>query len=487
MEGKHVYLATGRLVQPKTFGKKTVHSSPVKLNSVLLAALLVASGCGGGGGTTGPGDAGSSLSITKPTAVLPTSISTQGSTSDNTTAEYGGGSGTLASYSSFLYDIPDTDLDQQFLPQKHIEDTKAAAQWALGWTGVGENISVIDDFVESSDAAVHLDIERDAITKSTGDTGTYSVTYEVPIVATHGTIVSNIAGGNGRSFKTTQSFNFEAISAARLSCTGSCNDPSISTIFGSDWDAENTSTTYKPAAGVAKDALMEENHVDLSPFQDTQATLNAIADHMDNSATASAINLSVGFNINTVGISRDEIVANLDTAALDNESDAVVVVAAGNSGSACREDNLNGCNALAIAATHLPQTRESAIVAGATTGTNTEEKIASYSTRAGVMADRFLLAPGESGLYREDKFSQTAEAIVGTSFAAPRISGAAALLRHKFPNLDGPQTASILLLTADKDINNDGNDDFTGTSATYGHGKLDLPSAMAPVGTLGVK
>jgi hypothetical protein len=444
-------------------------------------------GCGGGGGAGGINDSTTSLSIAKPTAVEQTALSSKGRTSDNTNTEYGNGRGTIGDSAFSLFSIPNTTFNQNFLPQTHIKDTKAAEQWKIGWTGAGQNISVIDDFVESSDAAVHLNIERNATTQSTGDTGTYKVTYQVPIIATHGSIVSNIAGGNGRNSEVTASFNFDAISAERLSCTGTCSDPSIYNFLQSDWDSDDTSVTYQPAAGVAKDALMEENHVDLSPYQDTQATLNAIADHVDNSSTASAINLSIGFEINTVGVSRDELVADLDDAVLENKTDAVVVIAAGNSGAPCRENNLNGCNALAVAAAHLPQTRESVIVAGATTGTNTNEKIASYSTRAGVLADRFLLAPGVTGLYTEETFSQEPEEIVGTSFSAPRISGAAALLRQKFPNLDGEQTASILLLTGDKDINNDGIDDFAGTSSTYGHGKLDVPAAMSPVGTLGVK
>ena len=74
--------------------------------------------------------------------------------------------------------------------------------------------------------------------------------------------------------------------------------------------------------------------------------------------------------------------------------------------------------------------------------------------------------------------------IRGTSFAAPRVTGAAAILRQKFPNLSGAQAASVLLLTASKDINNDGLDDFSGVSDTFGHGKLDLGAALSPFGAL---
>ena len=44
--------------------------------------------------------------------------------------------------------------------------------------------------------------------------------------------------------------------------------------------------------------------------------------------------------------------------------------------------------------------------------------------------------------------------------------------------------AEILLLTADKDINDDGTDDFSSVSSTYGRGELDLNIALSPVGNL---
>jgi len=65
----------------------------------------------------------------------------------------------------------------------------------------------------------------------------------------------------------------------------------------------------------------------------------------------------------------------------------------------------------------------------------------------------------------------------GNSFAAPRVAGTGALVRHKFPNLTGSQTATVILHTAD-DLG------ATGVDAVYGHGKLNVGKALAPVGNL---
>jgi hypothetical protein len=65
----------------------------------------------------------------------------------------------------------------------------------------------------------------------------------------------------------------------------------------------------------------------------------------------------------------------------------------------------------------------------------------------------------------------------GNSFAAPRVAGTAALVRQKFPNLSGAQTATTILHTAD-DLG------VAGVDAVYGHGKLNVGKALAPVGNL---
>jgi hypothetical protein len=63
----------------------------------------------------------------------------------------------------------------------------------------------------------------------------------------------------------------------------------------------------------------------------------------------------------------------------------------------------------------------------------------------------------------------------GTSFAAPTITGAVALLAQAFPNLSGAQIVDILFRSA-TDLGP------AGIDSTYGHGALNIAAAFQPIG-----
>ena len=65
----------------------------------------------------------------------------------------------------------------------------------------------------------------------------------------------------------------------------------------------------------------------------------------------------------------------------------------------------------------------------------------------------------------------------GTSYAAPRVTGAAALVSHKFPNLASEQIKQVLLQTA-TDLG------ATGIDAIFGHGELNVAGALSPQGAV---
>jgi hypothetical protein len=63
----------------------------------------------------------------------------------------------------------------------------------------------------------------------------------------------------------------------------------------------------------------------------------------------------------------------------------------------------------------------------------------------------------------------------GTSFSAPTITGAVALMAQAFPNLSGAEIVSILFQSAD-DLG------AAGTDSIYGRGRLNIGKAFQPIG-----
>lgn len=419
----------------------------------------------------------------------------------------------------------------QIFPVLHLQETFGAAlerpvldAWQDGWTGLGQTIAIIDDFEQvtlpvyvTATADRQFDVEVESTDPVTGEVVTAIETYTFPDVVhqitydlTHGDVVTLLADGNYNQTSLSLGLGVAVTQFSQGGCSiADCpieDESQLNDAFGDTAAA----ASFVSIAGVAKQALMVRNDVDLGSAQDPTGTMRAIYGHIDNSRTFSAVNVSIANNINTVGMTYDQLRAMFSGQEIATSTDAVIAVAAGNTGAPCGTTDLNGCNALAVLLANLDQTRESTIVVGATERTTgiaitddaTTESIAAYSARAGALKDRFLLAPGDSGfLVRSaadvpsDSTFLTApvslaqgtlgpQMIRGTSFAAPRVTGAAAILRQKFPNLSGAQAASVLLLTASKDINNDGLDDFSGVSDTFGHGKLDLGAALSPFGAL---
>jgi hypothetical protein len=109
---------------------------------------------------------------------------------------------------------------------------------------------------------------------------------------------------------------------------------------------------------------------------------------------------------------------------------------------------------------------------GTRTGVNAN-LISTFSNRAGTGAQYYLMAQGFNDVAPDNTGQQFYWS--GTSFSAPTISGAVALLAQAFPNLTGSQIVSILFQSAD-DLG------ATGTDSTYGRGRLNIAKAFQPIG-----
>ncbi len=141
----------------------------------------------------------------------------------------------------------------------------------------------------------------------------------------------------------------------------------------------------------------------------------------------------------------------------------VIVISAGNDGTANPDP-------LSAIATNDAISRNLVIIAGSV---GTDDMISSFSNRAGTGAAHFLSAVGEN--VRAPNNLGQPFLWTGTSFSAPQITGAAALLAQAFPNLTGAQLVDILFQSA-----RDGG--APGQDAIYGRGILDLTRAFQPLG-----
>ena len=106
-------------------------------------------------------------------------------------------------------------------------------------------------------------------------------------------------------------------------------------------------------------------------------------------------------------------------------------------------------------------------------------QIASSSNGCGNAMAWCLAAPGTRIFSAIDEDSTTARdrygTATGTSFAAPHVSGAIAVLKSVFPTMTAPQIVELLLMTA-TDLGSPGVD------PVYGHGLLNLAEATSPQG-----
>jgi len=465
-----------------------VSNSKFFLLTVFLILGTLITSCGGGGG--GGGSSIAQRSITQPHYDSGTNLTQNSNTGSYTASDYEASD--FGAYNLTFVESPKglggvvankSESGNFSIQTGHLTDTAATTAWTQGWTGQNTNIHIIDDFTnEYSDELVIGSIVSSRTVVDNGVTSTHDVTYTASIDWTHGWLVSQIAGGDKAT--ETHDVTYSVTDHSRTSCDGSGADcfayywnVGSSFYVNSDGFHDNASSNQSIvfAPGVAKDATILNSNV--SSTLSISNWYNYLSGHIRNSSNYDAVNLSWGVkNANGVYSYSDFTSGSSDFANYSNTK-SVFVVAAGNDGAPCTVANFTDCNLLAVDLALDSSLGDQVIVAGALNSNGTS--IATYSNRAGVLKDRFLLANGDTG------YDNTAgNDIVGTSFAAPRITGAAALLKSKFQNLTGAQAADILLLTADKDINDDGTDDFSGVSDIYGHGELDTGAALSPIGNL---
>jgi hypothetical protein len=193
--------------------------------------------------------------------------------------------------------------------------------------------------------------------------------------------------------------------------------------------------------------------------------------HGDN-AIARGVDLAVANNARVINISLGGSPANNTLRAAIGRATAsgvVIVISAGNDGV---DDPAAAVNPdLFAQIANDPLARNLVIIAGALDSSNVA--LTNFSNRAGNGATHYLGALGSR--VRGIDENGAAFLFSGTSFSAPVISGAVALLAGAFPNLTGAQIVDLLFRTAD-DLG------ARGIDGEFGNGGLNIARAFAPQG-----
>jgi hypothetical protein len=184
------------------------------------------------------------------------------------------------------------------------------------------------------------------------------------------------------------------------------------------------------------------------------------------------INTSFGYEAGDV-ISNPPVVHDyyvLQSAAKAVANGALLVASAGNAGGAnpsqSNLDIISDFPSFGVTAS----SPGAFIIAGAVDSSN---NIASFSDRAGSAMNYYMVAPGVNIVF---PWNGTLYIGSGTSFSAPLIAGAAAIVMQRWPTLTAHQVADILFASA-TDLG------APGVDPIYGHGLLNVVAALQPIGT----
>ena len=429
--------------------------------TLALGILIALCGCSGGGG--GQKSADNGISLPPP-----------GSNQDNSKPPW----------NSFADQIQDptnlAELTSEFETDEYagsgaLAMINASSAYARGATGAGVTVGVIDSGVYEE----HIEFAQGSGDKVEYAGSDYSASRPRSNDAVgHGTLVAGVIAANRD-----QSISQEGLN-----------------MHGVAFDANLLAYEIPLGSGEGPYDPLEVEQITFSDDNYFASRFTTMADQVD------IINMSFGFAGVITSYSATQVEAafgrSIDALSQQNKSRgqrSIFVISAGNAYNNLDEfDNTVEADSpeLLPGLPYLfPELKDHML---AVVAVDDSGEIAFYSNRCGVAADFCLAAPG-GGDGNSNGSVETHERIwgpappeasaeanahyyggaIGTSFAAPVVSGSLALLKQMFPSVGNYELVTRLLTTADKT-------GIYSDSSIYGQGLLDLEAATRPVGALAV-
>lgn len=429
--------------------------------TLALGILIALCGCSGGGGGQKPADNG--ISLPPP-----------GSNQDNSKPPWNSFADQIQDPSNLAELTSEFETDE-YAGSGALAMINASSAYARGATGAGVTVGVIDSGVYEE----HIEFAQGSGDKVEYAGSDYSASRPRSNDAVgHGTLVAGVIAANRD-----QSISQEGLN-----------------MHGVAFDANLLAYEIPLGSGEGPYDPLEVEQITFSDDNYFASRFTTMADQVD------IINMSFGFAGVISSYSATQVEAafgrSIDALSQQNKSRgqrSIFVISAGNAYNNLDEfDNRVEADSpeLLPGLPYLfPELKDHML---AVVAVDDSGEIAFYSNRCGVAADFCLAAPGggdgnsngsveiHERIWGPAPPEANAEAnahyyagAIGTSFAAPVVSGSLALLKQMFPTVGNHELAARLLTTADKT-------GIYSDSSIYGQGLLDLEAATRPVGALAV-
>jgi hypothetical protein len=417
-----------------------INTTSNKIRLIFITIFLVnLSGCGGGGGTS--------------TTISMIERSNGTKLNSGTSLTYNSSNAnTLAATDEFAY----FNATSAASSQNPLEVINAHKAYGYGLTGSGENIAILDSGFYNS----HNELNSKTITTY----GTVDAATGASVVKDHGLFVASIATGED------DDSGLQGVA------------PSAS-LHIADYTNLNGNTYYPThwanATDNASSSVVQNNSWGIDYQVDTLQS--------DISSNEWSNDYGIAQKWNSSGYTSNEASATSYITALNNFQDhGVIVYALSNT------DSYTDADFQAALPELFSQLKEAWITAVNVeiTGASGNETYTRKSAPCGSTASYCLGADGYqvkgaaySGLGSNYYWTNAS----GTSFVAPQISGAVALLAEAFPNHTPAQLTDRLLASADNSFFSHsnavqfGNGVEHGFNSDFGHGIMDIYASLNPI------